>query len=146
MVAMEEFRLQVMSPFYHRPAFSGPCPDIFPRKVTSASVGAIIPLVGTRSYRELGHDSPWMRRPLKDVVPGAFSFLRYKVVRYPRRPDTGISMGTAVFCALFPLAYPGDRSGRPATSGGLIPFRNLKVLSTPVIPAILAHHQFARKE
>ena len=41
------------------------------------------------------------------------------VVRYPRRPDTGTLMSTVVFCALFPLAYPGDRSGRPATAGGL---------------------------
>lgn len=58
-------------------------------------------------------------------------------------------MGTAVFYALFPLAYPGDRSGRPATSGGLNTSLSKPLSETAnhsALPAILAHHPFEKKE
>ena len=77
MVAMEEFRLQVVSPFYHRSGRLRAVPGIFFSDDGDIRAGRCYHRYrGDAVNRELGHDSPWMRRPLEDVVPGAFSFWR----------------------------------------------------------------------
>ena len=73
MVAMEEFRLQVMNPFYHRPGLLRSVSGYFSEKGDIRSGRCYHCSRGDAVNRELGHDSPWMRRPLEDVFPGAFS-------------------------------------------------------------------------
>lgn len=101
MVAMEEFRLQVVSPFYHRPGPLRPVSGYFSGKGDIRAGRCYHCSRGDAVNRELGHDSPVDAKAPGGRCPRGLFLLATQVVRYPRRPDTGTSMSTAVLCPFF---------------------------------------------